>query len=385
MTTRPNAIPEWATEDTYPADAGPDAGLATKQTPPDARIEQGWRKDIRPAPQYQNYWQNKVGEWISYLANIQLANWNPLVMPVTAGGNVLLYDEVSTVYIMAGGTDYIATAYPDPLEAGDWDQQVPDVSRSIAISWGCTNPEGVTILGGDKNYLYRSDDGVTWTSITLPTTTGNTVTRGAVWDPIRNVFVLMRNTRVATSPDGITWTARAQAVTQASPTRPIAINSHGRIAILNEPTTQIIYSDDGGVSWTVVSTAAGEQYAITSSGAAFYVVGNNGTSYYSADGTVWVLHAQASFDFRDVAASGSAIVATMESTTFPYTGQQGIVYSTDNGATWSGVSLCSDADSFLFKGINFLRNSFHVIGHRSATSSAFRSLRLGTDTTDRMG
>lgn len=68
--TRPSTVPTFATDATYPSDAGPDAGTANKIVAPGGYQATGLRRDGPVIAQYENSWKNLVGSWLDWLSKI---------------------------------------------------------------------------------------------------------------------------------------------------------------------------------------------------------------------------------------------------------------------------------------------------------------------------
>jgi len=131
-----------------------------------------------------------------------------------------------------------------------------------------------------------TDDGVTWTSrtpITMPGS-GQRIAN-AIWTGTQFVGVGPSGA-LATSPDGVAWTARASNVTEtlggvaASTQGIVVVGSGGRI----------IGSVDGGITWTTRTSGTNASLnRITWTGSEFYAVGSGGTVVRSSDGSAWTV------------------------------------------------------------------------------------------------
>src|SRR5574343_1509343 len=62
---RPAQLPTFATDATY--DSGPESGLATKVAFTSGEMAQGHRPASAPAAPKLNWWQNLVGQWVTWL------------------------------------------------------------------------------------------------------------------------------------------------------------------------------------------------------------------------------------------------------------------------------------------------------------------------------
>lgn len=96
---KPTTVPTWATNANYAG--GPLAGSPTKTTPASGRIQDGWRPNDVPPAQEQNYFQNWVGQWLTWLNALQLTDTvDPGVQISIAGASHVLAG--STLLLDAG-------------------------------------------------------------------------------------------------------------------------------------------------------------------------------------------------------------------------------------------------------------------------------------------
>lgn len=65
MSTKPSAVPTWASDATYTG--GSEAGTNTKVEPASGRKAEGWEPAAKPPAQEFNWWWNLVGLWCQYL------------------------------------------------------------------------------------------------------------------------------------------------------------------------------------------------------------------------------------------------------------------------------------------------------------------------------
>lgn len=386
--SRPKGSPRWATSDTYPSDAGPDAGALTKIAPPNARIAQGWRKDVRPAPQYQNYWQHVAGEFLAAISDMKTTNFFKYPAPSTAG-NELVYDPIHKTIIALGNGD-TAFVSQEPAVGTDWTATIFASAQAINLTWGVCNPAGVSIFGGDsvqKTY-YSVNGGFDFSTASLPSGLGFGTNCG-IWDPVHAVFMATGlGSNLVTSPDGITWTRRTgyNAAT-ANTNRGLATDGLGKVVSLNFGTGGVSVSTDGGITWAAYAIAGSDSYrAITynATDQQWVIVGDHAV-VTSPDGAVWQAAAPGTpFFLQDVTCDGAITIATVRHSSL----SAGIAYSVDAAQTWSFVYLrdyLGGANHFQTKRIAHFRNAFHVIGYDAIQAQAFRSLRIGAETPGSVG
>jgi hypothetical protein len=70
--SRPTRLPEWATDDDYPADAAPEASTPNKVEPTSGKKAIGWRPGEFPPAQSLNDWMRLVYDWLEHLDEFSL-------------------------------------------------------------------------------------------------------------------------------------------------------------------------------------------------------------------------------------------------------------------------------------------------------------------------
>lgn len=184
---------------------------------------------------------------------------------------------------------------------------VPCYGRLAASDTGLLVATGSSLLG---NCIATSEnDGETWTTRTHPA--GGRIDK-PVW--IGSQFVGVGTSgAIATSPDGVSWTARASGVTAtlrgaaASPNALVVVGDGGTI----------LSSADGGVSWT--PRTSGTTFSLKRvawTGGEFLAVGNTGRLLRSVDGVAWTTlptpwtASPNAYDLNDIAVlPGGSLVA----------------------------------------------------------------------------
>lgn len=170
--------------------------------------------------------------------------------------------------------------------------------------------------------------------------------QGVAWSG-SNFVVVGVGEDILTSPDGITWTARAANLpatgawtalygVAAMGSRVVAVGYGGRTTV----------STDHGLTWMgAQASAMGNLYAVTSTGAQFVA---SGDSYFqtSPDGIAWTPRTPPNFtQRRDITWSGSLLLATGGGA------GHALATSTD-GVTWS-----EPASAASFRGMNGVATS----------------------------
>lgn len=225
-----------------------------------------------------------------------------------------------------------ATAYPEAAKVAHLKAhiftQTPSTAPPGPILGLATNGTGtfVAVQSGDTtNFYVSTDHGVTWT-LRAHGVAGGVYLNSIVWNGARFVAVgndAITNLFASTSTDGITWTGYTIATVAAQPSAgqaDIDWNGTAFVAIVPGDTTSSIYSSTTGLSgsWTVRTCPSG--------------IGNG----------------------SKVGGGPLGFLCTNGSSSVGYK-------STDNGASWSNVTLGSNAvlGSKPMVGANF---AAHFIG-----------------------
>lgn len=154
---------------------------------------------------------------------------------------------------------------------------------------------GSRISGSSDNFISYSDDGgITWTNVAA--TPDEAQPNAILWDENAGLFVagiantagLPANQRAMTSPDGLVWTMRATPLGAAG-IQDLATNGNRIVAGC---ANGMMYSDNGGVSFTSAGVGAVQFNGVVYSPELALYVGVNSTTAglrvsTSADGAVW--------------------------------------------------------------------------------------------------
>ena len=138
---KPTEVYDWATNTNYAA--GPDTGTPTKVQAPTATEEDGWIGNQKPPPQYQNYWQNAVSQWIDWVAQVN---------DFDSEGNIL-YSPVKDVR----RTMPLYSAQPGGGGTPEWDL----VPGSGGPQWESQIDQGALVLSVNSVVQGLSLDGTT--------------------------------------------------------------------------------------------------------------------------------------------------------------------------------------------------------------------------------
>lgn len=283
MTARPSPLPSWSTDTNFTN--GPQVGTPTKVDPGTGKRAEGWLPTERPAAQHWNHHFNLQGKWVEFLDGLKSAphlSIRQLVDAVvdahTSGLQDIFFHPtgansgrpllMACGQIVAGATNAIKSSL-----GGRWEL--------VTLTAGLTNPRSVAadtdtaslptwVIVGDNGVgaariQESTDAGATWTA-RASTITGELLK--VRWG--NGLFVVLGGSattgdEIETSPDGITWTNRANPVTPAglndlhfAAGKWVAVGSTG----------EVITSPDG-ITWTDRSAhsplagGAGSLYAVT--------------------------------------------------------------------------------------------------------------------------
>lgn len=201
-------------------------------------------------------------------------------------------------------------------------------------------------FGVPTSFIATSPNGINWTARTPSE---------AMWfQDVKygnGLFVAVARTgtnRIMTSPDGITWTSR---ITNINPTfSGVAYGAGLWVAVCDSSPGGFSFTSYDGITWD-------EQPTIFASSTIFYADGKFTTgSYYSTDGFTWNSNS-IPFAPESIAYGNGYFVAVND------TGTNRIAYST-NAINWTGIPAASTAT---FESVAFGKDRF-VIGATTGTN-----------------
>lgn len=209
-------------------------------------------------------------------------SWTPRSTP-SYNWNAAAYG--ASVYVAAGSNGTSSGGIASSPDGVTWTQRVTEsipfydmiYANGLFVAVGGTG-NGSTGTG----VAYRSADGITWTSISgagLPTLVG--------WNRIiyqNSLFVLIGNAgRIATSVDGITWTARTSNVTG------ILYDVTRGGSLFCAVGVNVITTSPDGVTWTSRPVSSvGNLHAVYHDGSKFCAYANDNYAVLkSTDGVTW--------------------------------------------------------------------------------------------------
>jgi hypothetical protein len=205
------------------------------------------------------------------------------------------------------GTNTIATS-PDGIT---WTPRTNSLVGGNGVAW---NGSMFVAVGSKNNNINLNDtiatssDGITWNGRgSIFSTQGN----GVAWNGYRWVAVGSGTNTIATSPDGINWTASSNGNSIFSNGNGVAWNGTLWVAV-GDGTNTIAYSSDG-INWTA-----------SSNGNSIFSTQGNGVAW---NGTLWVAVGEGT---HTIATSPDGITWTAVSNSTSIFSTQG------NGVAWNG-------------------------------------------------
>lgn len=314
MTTPTASIPSWGTAATVTT--GPDTGLSTRLEPDAAAKAAGYIADRAIAARVDNWRAGSVGDWLGYLAPVQIRNWQPYTRRVIATGYTAVYLNTTAVFTDAGwlvpGSAVVsavanATIYRWPAPQNEWNEasessrtQFPDDMAIISIARA---PYGTCVLGclrqvgaTDTTVWTVFEDGVTGLSEkTLSASAGGA--GRVVYEETTNRFLAFDHRAggwvnggvyYVSTDGGVTWTSRTIASSGSARTIQNVFAAGGSIYITYANTNAIRVSSDGGETWLALgTTGTAGVVGICSTANGMMAIDNTG-QVYRRFGDLWL-------------------------------------------------------------------------------------------------
>jgi hypothetical protein len=305
-----------------------------------------------------------AGQWIAVgvagriFTSPDAFTWTLRSSPTTQPLNAVTY--ASNQWLACGNTGTIITS-PDGIS---W---TPRSSGTALPLTGIAGRTGAHVAVGDDNTLLRSTDGATWTPHTLAEPT--TDLRSAAI--LNNQFVVAGYAgRIYTSPDGVTWTSRANSGTGGA----------GYESVTYDGTQYIITTFGGSLVPTANFTnrpliATSFNPSVPRNGIAFgagviVAVGEGGDIATSSDGRTWVQRGSSGAEYR------INNVASLNGRWFAGA-TYGTIYSSADGVTWSRPATLAGE---LF-GWAYGANRYVGVGAGGRVATSSDGIAWSTDTT----
>lgn len=272
------------------------------------------------------------------------------------------------------GTNFTRSAYGAIISANGL---ATNGSRTVAVAGG--------------NVVRYTDNFSSWTAVTPPSTGGTRGLNGILWTGTAFIAWGSLTDRIIRSTDGATWTERTTAQPNSNGTFDGGtLLPGGRIVIYGNDgsgaTSRMSYSDDDGLTWTLVSTTS----ATTLHGRGVWLSGKlyiAGQISASPNGGVWSWANTTSAPVleRNFGESGTPRgIAYNGSTLILHTGSSERIWTSSDGSTWTkrtalGFNIFPNTP-FLWNGAALVAgyNLTSPTRARSLFSTDFSNFSLGT-------
>lgn len=281
--TLPVLPPQWATD----ADADIDE-------PTTGRKEDGWAADEKPPSGWMNWWMKNVYEHLNHLRDITYSNW----FHVDNEGSVT--------------ENFYSVGW-------DGDETFVAVGEAATVQW--------------------SWRGERWNAESFDTATG--AMSGVVWGEADSLWVAVGrlaggNGQIESSPDGVTWTARAPGGS-SDDLNDVAYGGGIFVAVGDAGEIQ---RSTNGTAWTQETsdgpTAQGFN-SITYGDGLFVAVGSSGTVQTSPDGTNWTAQTPVGTPHLWGIAYGNGLYVIMGSGDSIQTSEDAITWTTRTSPAYGAI------------------------------------------------
>ena len=260
-------------------------------------------------------------------------NWWKVTYGVVNGSGLFVAVAFGVSDIMTSSN---GTAWTLITPTGSWGANI--------ISWNSIGyGNGLFVAVSGSSYIITSSDGSTWTERTSPVSGLYSVTYG------NGLFVAVSiigglSQKVATSPNGINWTAQTTPLTNNGWTMVTYANGlFVAVSYDGEPTTRVMTSPDG-INWTIRTTnPVNDWRAVTSGNNILIAVGTSFGNAMTApvltygnllvNATFNKIYKDASFNLNPTTNSGGSITYTSRNANIATVNSSGIVTIGNVGTT----------------------------------------------------
>ncbi len=257
---------------------------------------------------------------------------------VSAEGNSYVANNTLTISgALLGGTTPANDITVTVLTVDDDTGAVTSIS-----STGTAISQQWVAVGNDTGNAYTSPDGITWTARALPSTNAwQAVAYGAVNNIGYYVAIAYQSNQVAYSTNGTTWTSASLGVGEEWDWVDIAYGNGVFVAVAesDSSTARRARTTDGGATWSLGNISTGAKAIAYGQGRFVIVEGSfSNSAAYSTDGVTWTLRTlpanldSSESDWKDIAYGNGRFVAIAEN-------DAQVAYSIDRGVTWTAARL----------------------------------------------
>lgn len=355
MTARPTVkVPLPATDENYPAGGDAWSSQPIKVDPGVSTLAAGKTPNKKLPAIWQNFIEHAFGQYLDYLADIQLLNWLPAVAPGAAMRDAC-FDNGTLAWVAVGDDSGSATSARYSTDGGqNWTNISP--GTGFDLRWVASKDKDVAtthtsdfLIAGDpgSNAVYQRRSG-SWTSTTLPAGTDHST--DGVYDPVSKRWIVVGenggvNNEIFYSQqytsDGVlplTWTAVTPTSTYGGPAVAVATDGAGNTVVMgpgNSSSAAESYVSSDGTTWNHYTNSIVDPVALAWDAARdqWVCVTLTGGVYTSADGASWssaaALTLSASVTVRSLVCVGNLVAFMMGDV---------LIYSRDL-TTWRQLEL----------------------------------------------
>lgn len=277
-------------------------------------------------PKYQKFWDQSTMYYTT-----AGTTWTAKTLPASGSYFMpVLGGASNNIWMVSAGTA-IATSTDN---GSTWTARTKNLSGT-SIAYGASKWVSCTYTTNTSCVEYSSNDGVTWTTGTMPNAWN--------WDSLlfaqgRFIALAYGDYRCATSTDGVTWTTLSMPVQTNNRRSSITYSAGLGMWIATSRDASCFDSSPDGLTWTArTGPSIGDWYA-TASNSGIFVAGKYNTTSYatSTDGTTWTGRTFAVT--LGSTAGAEAQFGTMAMNAFPPSSN---IYTSTNGTTWTARTLPS--------------------------------------------
>jgi len=318
----PQPIPFWGEDGPYPAGGDAWSGTVRRVQPSAAQRAAGWTPGGQMPAQWHNWEQGGYGDWLDYLADVGILNWQPWVYYRTSVAGVINAWSVSGSLNYSGHKlepgalpFWFSRANAWVIVGADadgiyyWHKDPPvtlqlSTGGTFRVSFGVGADDVLLMFSGDvgngadelKYSRSDPDDIDTWTHATLPGTVSSlSVANCVIYNQGRAIVMGGRNgdNKAWTSDDkGTTWTERAINTADNAGDHPAHVAANGSLlyACLHDVASvnggdDLYKSTDNGTTWSKIASVGFDlmRGIVYMPSLGVWVVRTDTTIEYSAD------------------------------------------------------------------------------------------------------
>lgn len=360
---KPAIIPTFATDVTL--SAGPQVGLAPRLDPGTGLRAQGYYQDRRIPARHLGWLLGVIGDWLKYLAPVQIKNWKlegvDFLATTTTDAQVVWVPEGTGVagqwfvFSYTSVPAMVSTRFPALVVASGggpalntWLNSAANADGSVLVAMGFNS------VGAHQDSAASTDHGATWTlASTILGTYG-----ALAYEAVSGRFIGTGNAvgSVFTATNGLVWTNRGAVAGATGQWKKFVAG--GGVVVGITDTNQISFSSDGGISWTasVAAPVTGAIDLAYTSQYGWVIVGTTQIAT-STNLTVWTTSSPfGSGKAVSIASDGVSrfAIAHRDTTVAP---GPGIYFSDDGALTWEPVRFSANAET------KYLPHAIRYNGH----------------------